>query len=349
MIYLKEYNVFRIILNIAFVGFILFAGVDNGLGNLPISLIVLYNILLFIPAWLNNFWLLPNLRNSKNVALYFILLICVFILGILVLGNYAQLLYHKFNGSKLEDFTALAVTSSAPKSLEKYQHYFDVFPGILFVLFAMILGYVVQEYISKIKKDEQIKAQKNIAELSLLKSQISPHFLFNVLNSLYSLSLKKAEETPDVILKLSDILRYSLYESQEEEISVEDEIHILKTYIDIEQLRVSASTSITFDYTINNPVKIAPMLLLPLLENAFKHGVDSSIDASYINANLTCNDESLILTCKNSFKENLNSKDFGGIGIKNIEKRLQLLYPTKHHLEIIKNENIFDVMLEIKF
>lgn len=348
MIHLKEYNVFRLILNIAFTGFILFAAVDNSSKNLPVAFILLYNILLFLPAWFNNFWLLPNLQRAKNIKRYLVSIVSVFILGVFILGNYIQYLYNQFSSSNLEDFTALAITSSAPESIKNYQYYFDVFPGILMILLAMIVGYVIQEYVSKIRKDEHIHTQNTIAELSLLKSQISPHFLFNVLNSLYALSLKKAEETPDVILKLSDILRYSLYESQGKEIPIVDEIHILKTYIDIEQLRVPENTSITFGYTVNNPVKIAPMLLLPLVENAFKHGIDSSIDASYIKASLSCNSKNLIFTCKNSFKE-VASKDFGGIGIKNIKKRLQLLYPMRHSLEIIKNENVFAVTLEIKF
>jgi hypothetical protein len=349
MIHLKEYNIFRLILNIAFTSFILFAAVDNSSKNLPVSFILLYNVLLFLPAWSNNFWLLPDLRRTKNIKRYLVCIISIFIFGVFILGNYVQYVYDQFNNSSLEDLTALAVTSSAPRSIEKHQSYFDVFPGILMILLVMIIGYVVQEYLSKIKKEEQIQTQNTIAELSLLRSQISPHFLFNVLNSLYALSLKKADETPDVILKLSDILRYSLYESQGKEIPVADEIHILKTYIDIEQLRAPENTNITFEYTINDSVKIAPMLLLPLIENAFKHGIDSSIDASYINASLSCNSKELIFTCKNSFKEASKSKNFGGIGIKNIRKRLQLLYPMKHSLEIIKNENRFDVILKVKF
>jgi len=348
MIRLKDYNIFRLVLNILFTGFILFAAVDNSAKNIPLLFILLYNLLLFVPAWFNNFWLLPNLRKTKNVKHYLISMISIFISGVFILGNYAHFLYNKFEDSRLEDFTALAITSSAPRLLEKHQYYFDVFPAIIMVLLVMIIGYVMQEYASKIKKEEHLNAQNTIAELSLLKSQISPHFLFNVLNSLYSLSLKKAEETPDVILKLSDILRYSLYESQEKEISIKDEIHMLKTYIDIEQLRLPENTNITFDYQINNSVNIAPILLLPLIENAFKHGVDSSIDESFISATLICDHKLLTFTCKNSFKESV-SKDYGGIGIKNVKKRLELLYPMKHSLEITKSEDVFDVNLEIKF
>ncbi|MCW3169451.1 histidine kinase [Chryseobacterium sp. 09-1422] len=346
---LKGFNFLRLFLNLVFTGFILFAAVNNNEKNLHLSFIFLYNILLFVPAWINNFWFLPKLRKNKKIKRYLISVLALFIASIITLGQYLKWLYSQFNTTKLVDFTPFAITSPAPKSLEKYQHYVDVFPGILVLMIVMTIGYAVQEFLLKIKKEEKINTQQTLAELSLLKSQISPHFLFNVLNSLYALSLKKSEETPDVILKLSDILRYSLYESQEKEISIIKEIQILNTYIDIEKLRISENANITFNHDeVKDSVKIAPMLLLSLIENAFKHGTDSTIETSHIKAFLSCADKSLIFNCENSFKES-SQKDFGGIGIENIRKRLQLLYPSKHIFEIEKYKDTFKVTLEIKF
>ena len=346
---LKEYNFLRLFLNLVFTGLILVAAISNNQRNLPIGFIFLYNILLFVPAWINNFWFLPNLRRSKKVKHYLISVIVLLLVSIITLGQYLKWLYHQFSTNELDNFTPLAITSPAPKSLEKYQHFFDVYPGIIILMIVMTIGYSVQEFLLKIKKEEKINTQQTLAELSLLKSQISPHFLFNVLNSLYALSLKKSEETPDVILKLSDILRYSLYESQEKEISINKEIQILKTYIDIEKIRISENANITFNHDeIKDSVKIAPMLLLPLIENAFKHGTDSTIETSYIKAFLSCNEKSLIFNCENSFKES-SQKDVGGIGIENVRKRLQLLYPSKHQFEIEKDKDVFKVILEIKF
>ncbi len=346
---LKGSQILRLLLNIAFTGFILFAAVNNNDKNLPLGFIFLYNILLFLPAWINNFWLLPNLRNDKNVRQYLISLIILLIVAIVTLGQYLKWLYSQFNHSELIDFTPLGATSSAPETLEKYQYYFDVIPGIIILILIMAIGYAMQEFFLKIKKEKQIQTQQTIAELSLLKSQISPHFLFNVLNSLYSLSLKMSKETPDVILKLSDILRYSLYETQEKEISISNEIHILNTYIDIEKLRMPENASIEFNYeNVKDSVRIAPMLLLPLIENAFKHGTDSTIGVSYINASLSCDEKHLIFTCENSFKESAK-KEVGGIGIENIRKRLQLLYPSKHLFKIEKSKDIYKIKLELKF
>lgn len=345
---MKKYNLLRILLNILFIVFIFSAAASNNDKKIPLGFIFLYNILLFFPAWLNTFWLLPRLQRNKKIQWYCTSVVAVIISTTFILGQYLHWLYQKFTTIELIDFTPLAATSSAPVGLEKYQYYFDALPGIIIVIGIMILGYVIQQFLLKIKKERQIQTQQTIAELSLLKSQISPHFLFNVLNSLYALSLKKSDETPNVILKLSDILRYSLYEAQEKEVFVTDEIHILNTYIDIERVRMPENASITFHYeNVKETVKIAPMLLLPLIENAFKHGTDSTIGYSYINATLSCDDISLIFTCENSFKESVR-KELGGIGIENIRKRLQLIYHSKHRFQIEKRNNIFKVTLEIK-
>lgn len=332
--------------------FIIFVFLGPAINNdkgIPIGFIFFYNILIFLPAWLNNFWFLPKLQQHKRIQQYCISILTVFLGTTLVLGQYLQWLYQHFHTTKLVDFTPFAATSSTPAGLEKYQYYFDVFPGITIVLGIMIIGYALQQFLLKIKKERQLQAQQTIAELSLLKSQISPHFLFNVLNSLYSLSLKKSDEAPEVILKLSDILRYSLYETQVKEVSIGDEIHILNTYIDIERLRMPENATITFHYDdVKEYVKITPMLLLPLIENAFKHGTDSTVGHSYIHAKLSCDDISLIFTCENNFKESVR-KEVGGIGIENIRKRLQLIYPSRHRFQIEKNNGIFKIMLEIKF
>lgn len=346
---IHRFNLSRLLLNIIFVGFVAFISIKNNDIVLPVGYILLYNAILFIPAWINNFWLFPKLRLHRSILRYMLEALVFFLLSVFILGQYLKGFYSHFEKSELTDFTPFAVNASVPSALGAYQHYFDVFPGIILLMAIMTIGYVVQEYGLKIKKEEAILAQQNRAELALLKSQISPHFLFNILNSLYALSLKTAKETPDVILKLADILRYSLYETQEREITISQEIHILQTYIAIEQLRIPANARVSFHYDeVKESIKIAPMLLLPLIENAFKHGIDSTLDGSYIDAHLSCDDTKLLFKCENSFKEK-TSKEIGGIGIENIRKRLQLLYPSKHTVQITKKEAIFSVTLEIKF
>ena len=128
---LKEYNFLRLFLNLVFTGLILVAAISNNQRNLPIGFIFLYNILLFVPAWINNFWFLPNLRRSKKVKHYLISVIVLLLVSIITLGQYLKWLYYQFNTNELDNFTPLAITSPAPKSLEKYQHFFDVYPGII--------------------------------------------------------------------------------------------------------------------------------------------------------------------------------------------------------------------------
>lgn len=346
---LNRLKLTRIILNVIFVFFIIYTSIDNNRDTIPYYVIVIYNVLLFVPSWLNNYLLLPMFRKRKVFIKYILQLFVLFLVSVFVIGNYINRQYVKFLNDDLSEYTSFAVTSVAPKSLKSYQCYFDVYPGILLVLIVMTIGYVIQEYLQKIKNDQKIKTEQNIAELNLLKSQISPHFLFNVLNSLYALSLKSSKETPDVILKLSDILRYSLYESQQKQLLISDEIHVLKTYIEIEKIRIPVNASVYFNCeNVNESVKIAPMLLLPIVENAFKHGVDSMIDESYVKINLYCNEKELIFKCENNYKPQIKN-DFGGIGLENVRKRLKLLYPSNHFLEIINNKDTYSVSLKIKF
>lgn len=341
-------NLIRIVLNIVFTGMLFLSAVDNNAGRYPILLVLLYNLLLFVPSWVTNFLLFPKLRRDKNIGSFFALITVLLLIFSFILGQYLNWFQQQFHLTDISHITGLGIVSSAPDALETYQQYFDVFPGILIIMACMAIGYAVQELMLKIRKEKEISNEHAVAELQLLKSQISPHFLFNVLNSLYALALEKSEETPDVILKLSDILRYSLYEAQEKEVPVEDEVRILNTYMGIERLRIPESATVSFLHSgTEGTSKIAPMLLLPLVENAFKHGTDSTVGSSYIEVHLSCNVDLLTFTCRNSFKES-PAKEVGGIGIQNIRKRLQLLYPQRHKLEIEKQDKVFTVTLELK-
>jgi len=341
-------SLIRIALNIVFTGSLFLSAVDNNGGRYPLLLVLIYNVLLFVPSWITNFVLFPKLRRDKNIGVFFALITVLFLVSSFILGQYLHWFQQQFHLKDISDITGVGIVSSAPAALQDYQFYFDVLPGIFIIMACMAIGYAIQELILKIRKDKEISHEHAIAELQLLKSQISPHFLFNVLNSLYALALERSEETPDVILKLSDILRYSLYETQEKEVPMANEIHIINTYIEIERLRIPESAQVSFIYSgVGATSKIAPMLLLPLVENAFKHGTDSTVGSSYVEAVLSCDADMLTFVCRNSFKES-PAKDIGGIGIQNIRKRLQLLYPQRHSLEIEKKENVFTATLKLK-
>lgn len=186
-------------------------------------------------------------------------------------------------------------------------------------------------------------------ELSALKAQINPHFLFNNLNTIYSLALKGDVRTKDVILQLSDFLRYVLYDTSSEKIELEKEIEIIKTYVGLQQERINKDNT-EINLNIEGDFKgavIAPLLLLPLAENCFKHGIGK--DRGTIQINIQYSDHQLRFSTKNpvALREKLVNQEQGGIGIKNVEKRLNLLYPGKHQLTFSENGNLFEVEMKI--
>jgi len=343
---ISRHGLSRLFLNVFFTGFIFWTALTNNTGTrIAIGHVLLFNLLLFIPGWINVFSLLPKLRRDKKAGHYLLSLLLIFLSATLVSGHYLHWLHVHYQTDELNRFTPIAITSSAPEILRDHQYYFDAFPPIIILMTVLAIGYVIREFLLKLKREKNIQKEQAIAELSLLKSQISPHFLFNILNSLYALSLGKSDKTPDVILQLSDILRYSLYETQEREVAVLKEVAIIETYIAIEKIRIPATASVVFNHeNLDDTVRIAPMLLLPLIENAFKHGVDSSIGPSHIRASLHKKGDKLIFTCENSYKES-KASTVGGIGIRNIQKRLELLYPSRHAFHIEKNEGMFNATL----
>lgn len=196
------------------------------------------------------------------------------------------------------------------------------------------------------KLETELKLKES--ELKFLKSQINPHFLFNALNNLYSLTLEKSDKAPEVVLKISALLDYILYECNVTKIYVEKEIDSIKNYIDLQEIRYGKNTNINIEINGNyNDIFIAPLLMLPLIENAFKHGLDKNIGKGFINIKIDFDNDSVMdFYIENSLLGE-NNHDGEGIGIKNLKKRLQLQYPYNHTLEIKEEENIFSVHLSI--
>lgn len=187
-------------------------------------------------------------------------------------------------------------------------------------------------------------------ELSYLKMQIHPHFLFNTLNSIYGSAIAKDQQTPELILKLSNLLDYILYQTKKSLVPLQDEIDHLQDYLALEKLRHKAKLRITTSLPQNQDhIQIAPMIFLPLLENSFKHGKTQHIDA-FVDLKITVNEGNVGFYLKNSFEpENqTQGKKSTGIGLKNIQKRLALLYPDTHQFSIEKGTDYFLVKLKIQ-
>ena len=184
-------------------------------------------------------------------------------------------------------------------------------------------------------------------ELQYLKKQIHPHFLFNTLNTIYGFALKQSENTPDIILKLSNLLDYILYQVNKPRVDLREEILHLKEYIELERIRFQDTLKVHFEANENFDQKmIPPMLLIPFVENAFKHG---SIKDGFlqIHLNIQLEGESLIFEIRNTVKQYEASESKTGIGLENIKKRLDLIYPDRYKLSIFTKEDWFTVQLEI--
>ena len=197
-------------------------------------------------------------------------------------------------------------------------------------------------------KEAQVKQTE--MELTLLKSQVNPHFFFNTLNNLYSLSLDKSDKVPDVILRLSDLISYMLESSKDKYVELSREVDFIQSYLSLERLRFSEDSDIQF--RINGDLtdkKIAPMLLIPFVENSFKHGVTTTVGDFYVYINLNVSDEKVQFEVKNNKPENYkpDQKSSPKTGLKNVTKRLDLLYPDKYGLKITDGNGFYNVNLEV--
>ena len=225
--------------------------------------------------------------------------------------------------------------------------------GVFFVVLIVVtLSLILHNYKSIVKNEDlknkilQTQLQLKEQELKLLKMQIHPHFLFNSLNTIYGFALKKGEETPKMILKLSNLLDYILYQIEKPSVSLENEIYHLQDYISLEKLRFHDTLQVNLikESAVEN-INIAPMMLIPFVENSFKHGAIVN-GVLVINILIKKIDDTLLFEVENSIIE--KSKSEGGIGLENIQKRLKMLYPNAHTLEINENDQRFKVSLTLQ-
>lgn len=225
--------------------------------------------------------------------------------------------------------------------------------NIFQILFILAIGYIYQNVVDNLKEKELQKESENEtlkSELSFLRSQISPHFMFNVLNSVVSLSRRKPEMVEPVVIKLSELMRYMLYETNDSSVPLEREALYLESYIDLQKIRFGNDISISYVQDVHKKgMHIEPMLLIPFVENAFKHGV-GLVENPSIEINLSSNEKGLFFSVKNkvSPSSRLEKKDdSSGIGLTNVKRRLELLHPN-HQLKIRETEKEYIVELSIE-
>jgi len=200
------------------------------------------------------------------------------------------------------------------------------------------------------KETEALRQEKTDAELKFLKSQTNPHFLFNTLNSIYGLALEKSEKTPSLILKLSDILSYTLYESNVDKIPLIKELTLIENIISLEKERYEKRVTVTYKVDGNiDDIEIPPLILVPFIENAFKHGLKNEIKKGWINILVKTEEDLLSFSVENSYTEVEEHNEKRGLGLENVSRRLDLIYGEDKDLKIHRDRNIFSVDLTIKF
>jgi two-component system, LytTR family, sensor kinase len=294
------------------------------------------NVLLMGIVYANLFVFIPKLLKQKRYGLYVLSILTVTIVYILISTTILD--YYMWRSGK-EDMPRFNWNMATI--------YF--FTAMRYLIISFLFNYI-QERHAQEQKMAAIQLEKMRSDLNYLRAQINPHFLFNTFNNLYSLALDKSEKTPEIILKLSDMMDYMLYESNETEVALEKDVENLQNYIEIERIRQGNNAKIHF-YTEGVLLgrKIAPLLFLPLVENAFKHGVNKSIENAFLEGCLSVNDTTILFELKNNIPKNSSKNGHlsHGIGLENLKKRLELTYPNRYLLETHVENDIFYTTLKI--
>ncbi len=292
-------------------------------------------VLLLIFFYLNFYFLLPKLFFlNKKFQFTIAIIICFVFIYLIPSVLFSHDFQPKMNFGGRPNLP--------PNQLFDFFHFFE--SGF----FQFILVLAISFLIKLNQRFDTIKAEKKLAEISYLKAQINPHFLFNTLNSLYALTIEKSKEAPNAVLKLSGIMRYVVTESAQDFVPLEKEINYIKDYIDLQKLRIDVDANLIVEIEGNSiGKKIAPLILIPFIENAFKYGINPD-ENSFIAIKIKMDSDNFVLDVKNSVvNKNLSEEEKTETGIENTIKRLNYIYPKKHLL-VIKNENdIFRVNLTI--
>jgi two-component system LytT family sensor kinase len=297
-------------------------------------------------AYFNNFFLLPRLLMRKKRVLYFLsALITTFVVAFVYtfLIKYLPLIFPGADPMSLSIIVSpVSDDLSFGGILADINTYF--FSMVVWLVIFSLLGmYHLNR--ARLKSMEKLIASHRETELAFLKNQMHPHFLFNTLNNLYALSLKKSDETPESILKLSSVLRYIIYTANAPLVPFDKEEEIIRAYVDIEMLRLQETPKTQFSIISDRVYSVPPLIWLPVLENVFKH--TRSVEELEVDFRFSINDHQLHLFCKNNMPASTIKEEREGIGLTNLRKRLALLYPGRHSIRTTVDEQYFMIDLHI--
>ncbi len=290
-------------------------------------------------TYINIFYLIPNFLTEKKREWTFIgslLLACAVLTPLKVITLY--FLHSNFPQIQTE--------------LIKNQVWY--FLGMVYIAGFSTIYSIIAEWKQQERQRQELQNQTIASELRFLKTQINPHFLFNTLNSLYALTLKKSEDAPEVVLRLSEMMRYMLYECNEPQVFLTKEIAYIENYLNLEKMRLPKKIDLKFDVSgAISDVQVAPLLFIPFIENSFKHGVANQIGEGHVYIKMHCSEHRLDFSIENSRADvqqfnALSGKKSGGIGLVNVKRRLDLLYPGKNELKIEETPDLYKVALKME-
>ena len=299
---------------------------------------ILFQLTLLPAVYINIELLLPTLGNSKRILFYLLSLITIIILFAWINYNF----FDKWSAKVFPDYFFISYFTFREVIL-----FFIVYTIITMLLKLSKSWFVVSQLQKELLEKEK---QKTEVELKALKAQINPHFFFNTLNSIYSMALDKDERLPNTVLQLSDLMRYFLYESKDNFIPLEKELEVINNYIALQKIRSDSQLNIEINITGQvNGQRIAPLLLITFLENAFKHGVKGRSGRSFIRLEIAIEKNKLLFSVENNkgTVDEIKTGDHGGLGLGNVKRQLELLYPAKHVLTIKNLNNSFTVQLHL--
>lgn len=287
-------------------------------------------------SYLNYFYWLPRFLKHKNLARYLLEFIVPFTIIVTA---------HIF----LKRYIYIEV-KEAKGFLFSQKFYIQHAMVTLFIMFFVGMLRFAQDWFDLESKKKEIENERLTAELRFLKAQINPHFLFNTLNNLYYLAMINSPNTTEVIEKLSQMMRYMLYDSNHPKVALTKEIEYMKNYISLEKLRLDNQVPINFDIEGNpDEVKIVPLIFITFLENAFKHGVSNSSTNAYVNIKIDIEGQNCIYSVENSkLPQNMeNTNEKSGIGLQNVNRRLDLSYPKNYELTVNEDEKDYKIVLKL--
>jgi two-component system, LytTR family, sensor kinase len=283
---------------------------------------------------------LPFIAKKRTSILYNILIAIPVIFLYLILYSWLSHAW-RLLGIAIGIYTPLIIFSSVDEAVSS-QMAFSMMTLFFFVLVRHIYHYTLLR-----QATQKLRIEKQQAELNYLKSQTNPHFLFNTLNNIYSLTRIKSDLAPESILRLSKILRFMLYETTGNYIAVEQELKIMADYIELEKLRYDETLLINFNHDVENMKQsLPPLLLIPLVENAFKHGASETRGHPYVDIHLSIRDRQLTLVVKNSSEAAAGEPVTESIGLSNLRRQLELLY-TDFSLSVQHGTGVFTAILKI--